>query len=229
MKTTLEIMQRAQAVKKTLASVTSSDKSRALGLMADALLRRMDKILRASERDVENARGKISEVMIDRLRLDEKRIEGMASAMREVALLPDPVGEVISSVSRPNGIVIDKVSSPIGVVAIIYESRPNVTSDAAALALKSGNVCILRGGKEAFGASWEITEAMREGIAEAGLPEDLVQIIEDTSRESANELMRGVGYIDLHSERRCRSYSRLYRKREGSLHSDGNRDLSRIR
>lgn len=197
MKTTLEIMQRAQAVKKTLASVTSSDKSRALELMADALLRRKDKILRASERDVENARGKISEVMIDRLRLDEKRIEGMASAMREVALLPDPVGEVISSVSRPNGIVIDKVSSPIGVVAIIYESRPNVTSDAAALALKSGNVCILRGGKEAFGASWEITEAMREGIAEAGLPEDLVQIIEDTSRESANELMRGVGYIDL--------------------------------
>lgn len=197
MKTTLEIMQRALAVKKTLGAVGTNEKNRALMLMADALIRRKEDILRASAEDVENARGKISDVMIDRLSLSEKRIEDMANGIREVAELPDPVGEVISSIRRPNGIVIDKVSSPIGVVAIIYESRPNVTSDAAALTLKSGNVCILRGGKEAYRASRMITEALREGISEAGLPVDLIQIIEDTSRESASELMNGVGYIDL--------------------------------
>lgn len=197
MKTTLEIMQRALAVKKALGAVSTNEKNRALMLMADALIRRKDDILRASAEDVENAKGKISDVMIDRLSLSEKRIEDMANGIREVAELPDPVGEVISSIRRPNGIVIDKVSSPIGVVAIIYESRPNVTSDAAALTLKSGNVCILRGGKEAYRACRMITEALREGISEAGLPVDLIQIIEDTSRESASELMNGVGYIDL--------------------------------
>ena len=190
-------MQRALAVKKALGAVSTNEKNRALMLMADALIRRKDDILRASAEDVENAKGKISDVMIDRLSLSEKRIEDMANGIREVAELPDPVGEVISSIRRPNGIVIDKVSSPIGVVAIIYESRPNVTSDAAALTLKSGNVCILRGGKEAYRACRMITEALREGISEAGLPVDLIQIIEDTSRESASELMNGVGYIDL--------------------------------
>ncbi len=195
--TTIEIMKRAAAVKGALASISTEDKNRALANMADMLICRKDEILEASALDVERAKGKISEVMLDRLALSEKRIEDMAKGIREVIDLPDPVGKVLSTVSRPNGIVIEKVSAPMGVIAIIYESRPNVTSDAAALTLKSGNVCILRGGKEASLSSRAITSALREGIAMAGLPEDLVQIVEDTSRESANELMCGVGYIDL--------------------------------
>ncbi len=197
MLTTLEIMKRAQAVKGTLASISTDDKNRALSYMADMLIENKNEILEASRCDVEMAKGKISEVMLDRLALSEKRIEAMADGIREVIDLPDPVGKVISSVTRPNGIVIEKVSAPMGVIAIIYESRPNVTSDAAALTLKSGNVCILRGGKEAARSARAITAALRKGISKAGLPEDLVQIVEDTSRESANELMNGVGYIDL--------------------------------
>lgn len=195
--TTLEIMKRAAAVKGSLASLSTEDKNRALANMADMLISHKNEILSASAEDVERAKGKISEVMLDRLALSEKRIEDMAKGIREVIELPDPVGKVISTVSRPNGIVIEKVSAPMGVIAIIYESRPNVTSDAAALTLKSGNVCILRGGKEASLSARAITKALREGIARAGLPEDLVQIVEDTSRESASELMNGVGYIDL--------------------------------
>ena len=197
MTTTREIMERALAVKSSLASISTDDKNRALSFMADMLLEHSDAILEASALDVERARGKISEVMLDRLALSKKRIEDMAKGIREVIDLPDPVGKVISSVSRPNGIVIEKISSPMGVIAIIYESRPNVTSDAAALTLKSGNVCILRGGKEASLSARAITSALRIGIAKAGLPEDLVQIVEDTSRDSANELMNGVGYVDL--------------------------------
>ncbi len=195
--TTLEIMKRAAAVKGDLASISTEGKNRALTNMADMLISHKDDILAASALDVERAKGKISEVMLDRLALSEKRIEDMAKGIREVIDLPDPVGKVLSTVSRPNGIVIEKVSAPMGVIAIIYESRPNVTSDAAALTLKSGNVCILRGGKEASLSARAITAALREGIAKAGLPEDLVQIVEDTSRESASELMNGVGYIDL--------------------------------
>ena len=197
MLTTLEIMKRALSVKSILASISTEDKNRALSYMADMLIENKDEILKASELDVEAAKGKISDVMLDRLSLSEKRIEAMADGIREVIALPDPVGKVISSVTRPNGIVIEKVSAPMGVVAIIYESRPNVTSDAAALTLKSGNVCILRGGKEAARSARAITDALRKGISKAGLPEDLVQIVQDTSRESANELMNGVGYIDL--------------------------------
>lgn len=197
MLTTLEIMKRAQAVKGALASISTEDKNRALSYMADMLIENKDEILAASELDVEAAKGKISEVMLDRLSLSDKRIEAMADGIREVIDLPDPVGKVISSVTRPNGIVIEKVSAPMGVIAIIYESRPNVTSDAAALTLKSGNVCILRGGKEASRSARAITAALRKGISKAGLPEDLVQIVEDTSRDSANELMNGVGYVDL--------------------------------
>ena len=197
MLTTLEIMKRAQAVKGALASISTEDKNRALSYMADMLIENKDAILAASELDVEAAKDKISEVMLDRLSLSEKRIEAMADGIREVIDLPDPVGKVISSIERPNGIVIEKVSAPMGVIAIIYESRPNVTSDAAALTLKSGNVCILRGGKEASRSARAITAALRKGISKAGLPEDLVQIVEDTSRDSANELMNGVGYVDL--------------------------------
>lgn len=195
--TTLEIMKKAKAVKSCLATLSTDDKNRALANMAQMLILHKEEILEASSADVERARGKISDVMLDRLALSEKRIEDMANGIREVIDLPDPVGNVISEVTRPNGIVIEKVSAPMGVIAIIYESRPNVTSDAAALALKSGNACILRCGKEAALSARAITKALREGIAAAGLPEDLVQIIEDTSREGAAELMNGVGYIDL--------------------------------
>ena len=195
--TTLEIMKRAKAVKACLSSISTEDKNRALKNMADMLLLHKDEILKASSADVERAKGKISDVMLDRLALSEKRIEDMANGIYEVIDLPDPVGKVISTVKRPNGIVIEKVSAPMGVIAIIYESRPNVTSDAAALTLKSGNVCILRGGKEAALSARAITAALREGISKAGLPEDLLQIVEDTSRESASDLMNGVGYVDL--------------------------------
>lgn len=195
--TTLEIMKKAKAVKGSLASLSTSDKNRALANMADMLISSKSEILAASREDVERAKGKISDVMLDRLSLSEKRIEDMANGIREVIDLPDPVGRVLSTTARPNGIVIEKVSAPMGVIAIIYESRPNVTSDAAALALKSGNVCILRCGKEAALSARAITKALRAGIEKAGLPADLVQIIEDTSRDSASELMNGVGYIDL--------------------------------
>lgn len=195
--TTLEIMQKAKAVKSSLASISTDDKNRALANMADMLLLHKNEILEASKCDVKRAKGNISNVMLDRLSLSEKRIEDMANGIREVIDLPDPVGKVISAVTRPNGVVIEKVSTPMGVIAIIYESRPNVTSDAAALALKSGNVCILRCGKEASISARAITKALRAGIEKAGLPADLVQIIEDTSRDSAAELMNGVGYIDL--------------------------------
>jgi glutamate-5-semialdehyde dehydrogenase len=135
--------------------------------------------------------------MLDRLALTKERIEGMANGIREVVALPDPVGKVLNRVERPNGIVIEKTTVPMGVTAIIYESRPNVTSDAAALALKSGNVCVLRGGKEAFASANAIVNAMRKGLKELNLPETLINLVQDTTRESANELMNAVGLVDL--------------------------------
>ena len=135
--------------------------------------------------------------MLDRLALNESRIAGMAEGIRQVAALPDPVGEVLSKVVRPNGLVIEKTAVPLGVIAIIYESRPNVTSDAAALCVKSGNACILRGGKEAFHSASAITKALQDGLVSVGLPKELVQLVQDTTRASAAELMQGVGYIDL--------------------------------
>jgi glutamate-5-semialdehyde dehydrogenase len=172
-------------------------KNAALCAMADALQARADDILAANALDVEASREKLGAVMIDRLRLTRERIGAMANGIREVAALKDPTGEIISSVERPNGIVIDKVRVPIGVVGIIYESRPNVTSDAAALSLKSGNVCVLRGGKEAYRSSHAIIDAMRGGLSSIGLPETYINIIEDLSREGANELMRANDYVDL--------------------------------
>ena len=195
--TTMELLKAAKAAAPSLARADRDTKDRALNAMAQALLDQTEEILAANERDLEAARGRISPVMLDRLALSEARIADMAQGIRQVAGLPDPVGKCLRRVERPNGLVIDKVSAPMGVVAIIYESRPNVTSDAAALALKSGNVCVLRGGKEAFRSAQAIVTALKAGLREAGLPDTVVNLVEDTSRNSATELMEAVGYVDL--------------------------------
>lgn len=197
MKTTCEILEQAKSVKSVLASLDTQTKNEVLLKMADALVENADEILSENAKDIERAKGTVSDVMLDRLALSEDRIKGMADGIRQVATLPDPVGEVLDRIERPNGIVVEKTAVPIGVVAIIYESRPNVTSDAAALALKSGNVCVLRGGKEAFFSANAIVRAMRKGITSSGLPETLVNLVQDTTRQSANELMNAVGYVDL--------------------------------
>ena len=197
--TTQEILEAARSAKKTLALADSATREAALLGMADALSspEAQAAILAANAADLDAARGHISEVMLDRLALNADRIHAMAKGIREVAALPDPVGQVLRRVERPNGLVIEKTAVPMGVVAIIYESRPNVTSDAAALALKSGNACILRCGKEAWRSSHAIVEALRQGIRTAGLPETAVCLIEDTTHASANALMTAVGYVDL--------------------------------
>lgn len=192
-----DMMRAAKAASPVLAGADTSVKNAALEAMADRLLYRTGEILAANETDLAAARGIISDVMLDRLSLDEKRIAAMADGIRSVAALRDPVGRVIDRTERPNGLIIEKTSVPLGVVAIIYESRPNVTSDAAALCIKSGNACILRGGKEALNSSLAVSSALREGISSAGLPEELIQFVTDTSRQSAADLMRGVGFIDL--------------------------------
>ena len=195
--TTLEQMQQAKAAAPILAAATTEAKNTALLAMAQALCNHTEDILAANAQDMGAARSHISPVMLDRLALTEARIAAMADGVRQVADLPDPVGEVLSREVRPNGLVIEKTAVPLGVIAIIYESRPNVTSDAAALCVKSGNACILRGGKEAYRSAHAITEALQEGLMQAGLPPMLVQLVEDTTRQSATELMQGVGYIDL--------------------------------
>ena len=195
--TTLDIMRLAKETAAQTAGISSAQKNEALAKMADALLAQTDDILRANAADMEKAKGKIGDVMLDRLCLTAERIAGMAAGIRDVIALPDPVGETLAEITRPNGLKIKKVSVPLGVVAIIYESRPNVTADAAALAIKSGNVCILRGGKEAHASAAAITLALQKGLEQAGLPAAMVQLVEDVSRESANELMHGDGYIDL--------------------------------
>jgi len=195
--TTQELLNKANEAKKYVASFTPEDIDRALLAMADSLVADTDEILAENALDIEAARGTISDVMIDRLLLTAERIQGMAQGIREVAELPCPVGKVLHRHVRKDGLVIEKTSVALGVVAIIYESRPNVTSDAAALALKSGNVCVLRGGKEAHKSAAAIVAALRKGLAQAGLPEDLVLLIEDTTRASANELMTADGYVDL--------------------------------
>jgi len=195
--TTKEILKRAKAAKKDIALLSAEQKNEALLAMADSLVAYTNDILEANAKDVENAKDKISPVMIDRLVLSRERISAMAKGIREVALLEDPVGKVISVHSRPNGIHIAKISTAIGVIAIIYESRPNVTSDAAALSIKSGNVCVLRSGKEAWESANAIVCAMRKGLESIGITPDLVNLVEDRTRESANELMSALGYIDL--------------------------------
>ena len=195
--TTKELLIKAKEAKRALSAITAEDIDRALLSMADKLIAHTDAILSQNAADIEAARGSISEVMIDRLLLTPERIEGMAQGIRDVAALPCPVGKVLKRYERPDGLVIEKTSVALGVVAIIYESRPNVTSDAAALALKSGNVCVLRCGKEAHRSAAAIVEALREGLRAAGLPEDMALLIEDTTRASANELMTADGYVDL--------------------------------
>ena len=195
--TTREILIRAKAAAPALAMLGTEEKNRALSVMADALEKNSETILEANRADLAAAEGKIAPVMLDRLRLTEARILAMANGIREVVALPDPVGRVLDTVTRPNGLEIRKVLVPMGVVAMIYESRPNVTSDAAALALKSGNVCVLRGGKEAYRSSAAIVAALRDGLRSIGLSEDFVNILEDVSREGATELMTAVGLVDL--------------------------------
>lgn len=195
--TTHELLVKAKEAKALLGAVEPQDIDRALLQMADQLEENTDAILTANALDIEAARGKISDVMIDRLMLSDERIKGMAQGIREVAALPSPLGRVLKHHERPDGLVIERVSVALGVVAIIYESRPNVTSDAAALALKSGNVCVLRCGKEAHKSAAAIVEALRSGLKAAGLNEDMVLLVEDTTRASANELMTADGYVDL--------------------------------
>ena len=194
--TTQEILTRAKAAA-AAPWLESAQKNEALLRMADALEQNQEEILSANRQDVEAARGTVSDVMLDRLALSAERIAGMAKGLREVAALPDPVGEVLSEIRRENGLLIRKVAVPMGVVAIIYESRPNVTSDAAALALKSGNVCILRSGKEALRSARAIVKALQQGLAACKLEPALIQILEDPSRESARQLMQAEGYVDL--------------------------------
>ena len=197
--TTQEILEAARSAKKALALADPATRENALLAMADALTApdAQRAILAANAADLDAARGHISEVMLDRLALTADRIHAMAKGIRDVAALPDPVGQVLRRIERPNGLVIEKTAVPMGVVAIIYESRPNVTSDAAALALKSGNACILRCGKEAWRSSHAIVETLRQGIRAVGLPETAVCLIEDTTHASANALMTAVGYVDL--------------------------------
>ena len=195
--TTLEILQRAKAATAVLSTLTTEKKNAALAAMAEALVADTAAILAANAADMEAAKDTISPVMLDRLALTEGRIAAMAEGIRQVAALPDPVGHTLQESRRADGLLIRKVSVPVGVVAIIYESRPNVTSDAAALAVKSGNVCVLRGGKEAYRSAAAIVAALRRGLAAAGLSPDLVNLIEDTTRQSAGELMRADAYVDL--------------------------------
>ena len=192
-----ELLEQAKASKPLVAALGTEEKNRGLLAMADSLEAYAGEILKANAEDLTEAQGTISDVMLDRLRLTEGRIQAMAQGIRQVAALPDPVGLILDSHTRPDGLKIDKVSVPMGVIAIIYESRPNVTSDAAALTLKSGNVCVLRGGKEAIRSATAIVDALRAGLRQAGISENAVNLVQDTSRSSATALMTANGYVDL--------------------------------
>lgn len=193
----IDMLTAAKAAVREISCLSEDQKNAALSSMADALLEDTDLILAANLKDVEKARGVISDVMIDRLLLTEDRIKGMANGIRQVVALPDPVGHILEEHTRNDGLKIQKISVPMGVIAIIYESRPNVTSDAAALALKSGNVCVLRGGKEAFLSASAIVAALKKGLNKAGVTENAVNLVTDTTRESATALMKANGFIDL--------------------------------
>lgn len=195
--TTQEILKAAKEAKASVMLSSTETKNAALLAMAEELIAGTEEILAENKKDLDASKGVISEVMLDRLALNKSRIEGMAQGIREVAELPDPVGKVLRRVERPNGLVIEKTAVAMGVVAIIYESRPNVTSDAAALALKSGNVCVLRGGKEAYRSAAAIVKCLKRGLVRAGISENAVNLVEDTTRASAAELMTAVGYVDL--------------------------------
>lgn len=195
--TTRELLLSARSAKVPLATASTELKNEALLKMADALIEDTDKIMSANDADAAAARGRISDALLDRLLLSPARIAAMADGIREVAALPDPVGRVIKSVTRKDGLIIDRVAVPMGVMAIIYESRPNVTSDAAALSIKSGNVCVLRSGRDAWQSANAVVTALKKGLEKVGLPAECVTLIEDTSRESSKELMTANGLVDL--------------------------------
>ena len=188
----------AKAAERILGVADTNTKNKALEAMADALEANADKIISANEADLANgASSGMKESLLDRLRLTSARIAGMADGIRQVAALADPIGEIIEGSVRPNGMKIQRVRVPLGVVGIIFEARPNVTSDAAALCLKSGNACILRGGKEAIHSNMAIADVLRQAVQSAGLPSDCIQLVSDTSRESANQMMRMNQYLDV--------------------------------
>ena len=197
MSTTQEQLALARSAKKSINTATTALKNQALEAMASQLLKATEAILAANQIDMEAARGKISEVMLDRLFLDQDRIAGMAQGIRALIDLPDPIGEVLDTEVLENGLEIQKVRVAMGVIGIIYESRPNVTSDAAALAIKSGNAVVLRTGKDAFHSAQAIVTALKAGLEEAGLNPDLLQLIQDTSRASSLAMMKAKGYLDL--------------------------------
>lgn len=195
--TTARILKCAVNAKANIACANTDIKNLALEKASRFLIRDTEKILKANKTDIENAKGTVSDVMLDRLTLTSERIKAMADAVMDVIKLPDPVGNVIENIKRQNGLDITKISVPIGVIAIIFESRPNVTSDAAALSLKSGNVCVLRGGKEAINSNIAIAQSFRDALKETGLDENAVSLITDTTRNSSLELMTAVGSVDL--------------------------------
>lgn len=197
MSTTQEQLALARSAKKSINTATTALKNQALEAMANQLLKATEAILAANQIDMEAARGKISEVMLDRLFLDQERIAAMAKGIRALIDLPDPIGEVLDTEVLENGLEIQKVRVAMGVIGIIYESRPNVTSDAAALAIKSGNAVVLRTGKDAFHSAQAIVTALKAGLEEAGLNPDLLQLIQDTSRASSFAMMKAKGYLDL--------------------------------
>ena len=195
--TTLDILKKTRAARSSLAALDETAKNRILLAMAEALMAAEDDILAENDADMTAARGHINDVMLDRLRLDHDRLAGMAEGVRAIAALPDHTGRVLSEVRRPNGLVVRKVQVPLGLVSIIYESRPNVTSDAAALAVKSGNVCVLRSGKEAHRSACAIVKALKYGIAQGGGDPEILNIVDDITHQSATDIMTAKGLVDL--------------------------------
>ncbi len=195
--TTLDILKKTRAARSSLAALDETAKNRILLAMAEALMAAEDDILAENDADMAAARGHINDVMLDRLRLDHDRLAGMAEGVRAIAALPDHTGRVLSEVRRPNGLVVRKVQVPLGLVSIIYESRPNVTSDAAALAVKSGNVCVLRSGKEAHRSACAIVKALKSGIAQGGGDPEILNIVDDITHQSATDIMTAKGLVDL--------------------------------
>ena len=195
--TTMEILKKTRSARGALAALDEAGKNRLLLAMADSLMAREGEILAKNGEDMAAAKGHISDVMLDRLRIDHERLAAMAVGVRAIAALPDHTGRVLAEVTRPNGLVIRKVQVPLGLVSIIYESRPNVTSDAAALALKSGNVCVLRSGKEAYRTARAIVDALKDGISGAGGDPEILNIVEDTTHQSAADIMTAKGLVDL--------------------------------
>ena len=197
MATTQALLDSLLAHKASINLATTEQKNQALSAMADQLVAQTEAILAGNAIDMENAKGKISQVMQDRLLLTAERIEAMANGIRALIGLPDPVGLTLEEFTREDGLKISKKAIPFGLIGMIYESRPNVTSDAAALAIKSGNAVILRGGKEAFHSAQAIVSALKTGLEEVGLSPKVIELVQDTSRASATELMTAKGKIDL--------------------------------